>query len=1180
MFRCTLLIALLAFQGSGLFAQCGGDTLNVVNPSFEGPQDPHVTPTPWNNCMSGQTPDTQPGNWGVSMAPTDGSSYLGMVNEYCGSWSEGASQQLSGPMTAGTQYTFTIDIASPGAGSGGLTTGCIELEVWGAFSNCAMTELLWTSPILNGYTTWGTHTVTFTPTANYDHLLFKSHEPNDPCADCSDQPYIMVDNMTPVQSKPAVAILSPASGDTLGCSSTFTGENKCPMDSLILSGSFNGGSVSATLLTDSTWEASVSYPSGYSGPDTVQGQAFFQNGDTGTVDIGVYIDNIEATASLTDITCDSKCDGQIVLNASGGSTPYQYSIDSGSSYQGGNTFNGQCAGSYDVLIQGSSGCVHDTTVVLNEPAPLLIDDTLITDATCNGDCDGGIEFQVSGGTPPYQYSIDNGTSYQGSDIFNGLCTGTYDLIAEDANGCQAKGQVEVEEPAPLSFDTTGIDPACTGGNTGSIEFQGVSGGTTPYSYSIDGGASFQNATSFTGLTAGTYDLVLEDANGCQVTGQLNLQDPPALKIDALGLYDASCSGLCDGEADITVSGGSGAYTYNWSGAGAPSGSSDADSLCAGGHTITVVDDSGCTVDTSFNIGEPAPLSIDGTSSVKANCGKPDGSATVDAASGGTMPYSYQWEDGQNTATASNLTPGAYEVKLTDDQGCSITDTVTVGNNPAQSIAVDSVADASCFGSCDGAAYISVNGGAAPLSYSWNDPNGQVVQDAKGLCAGTYTVTVTDANGCKDNASVTVDEPSPVQVSASNDTTICVNGTAVMSASANGGTPPYSYHWDQGIGTGKVQPVSPGSNTVYKVYVEDANGCTSPSASVRVQYYSELSVTALSSDSVCPGTSKQLSATANGGIGTGYNYAWSNGSNGKNTVVTPASTTDYVVTLTDRCETPPAKDTVTITLHDLPDVKIDGSGLNGCRPVDASLVNATDPSMVGGDCTWDFGDGSKAVGCDTVKHLYERPGCYDVSLSVASPEGCVDSARMTDHVCVRPYPEAEFEFEPTRTNVQDPELSFTNLSTGAVSYRWSFAGSDTMEVEHPTYTFPSDGAGSYEVCLEAANTYGCSDTTCKMVKVDGRFILYVPNAFTPDGDGVNDKFGPVLQGHDPNNYRFSIYDRWGEVVFESHHPEKKWDGSIKGDAGGSKTDVYVWRLVTKNKHTGKDVVRRGHVTLIR
>ncbi|MFB6258633.1 MAG: PKD domain-containing protein, partial [Flavobacteriales bacterium] len=1033
-----------------LSAQCTGDTLNVVNPSFEGPQDAHVTPSPWDNCLSGQTPDTQPGNWGVTMAPTDSNSYVGFVNEYCQNWQEGASQQLSSPMTAGTQYNFTLDLASPGSSSGGITDGCIELQVWGGWSTCDQAELLWTSPILYNYTTWSTYNVSFTPSANYSHITLISHEPNDPCADCSDQPYIMVDNMTPIQSNTGVQIVSPANGDTVGCSFTVTGENTCPMDSLLLSGSFNGSPLSATLLTDSTWEASVSYPAGFSGADTIQAQAFFQNGDTGNTNVGVYVDGIDAAITVKDISCNGACDGKIELTANGGVSPYQYSIDGGSTFQSNGTFTALCPGTYNVVINGSSGCSYDTTLNVTQPPPLVIDDTIVTDVTCNGVCDGGIEFQVSGGTAPYQYSIDSGASFQSSNTFGSLCAGTYDIVVQDDSACQASGQVTIEQSAPLTFDTTVVDLACYGDSSGSIHFENLNGGVPPYQFSIDGGSSFQNDSDFTALSVGTYDLVLEDSNGCQSTGQVDIGQPTPLDITGLTTDSASCSGMCDGQASITVSGGSGSYSYNWSG-GISSSSSSATGICAGNYTVTVTDDSSCTVDTTFSIGEP----------------------------------------------------------------------------PSMNLTVDSVDDVDCFGDCGGAVFISVGGGVAPYYYQWNDQNSQTTQDATGLCAGSYKVVVVDDNGCRDSLQVTIDEPAPLNVSPSNDTTICIGGTATLSASASGGTPPYTFHWSPGLGTGQVQTVTPGSNTIYSVYVEDANGCTSASSTVSVELHPALSVDAFSDDSICPGKSSTIAAFGSGGSGQGYTYTWSNGDQGNSTTVSPGSNTTYTVTFDDNCETPPATDSVNIYLNELPDVQL-GDETEGCAPVNATLVNETDSSMVGSQCIWDLGNGEQASGCDSIQHQFDQPGCHDVGLTVTSPEGCVDSTTVQDLVCVRPYPDAAFEYQPKETDVRAPGIDFTNLSTGAVDYRWDFGGLDTSTAVHPSYEFPSERPGTYDVCLKAENTYGCQDSICKEVVIEGRFILYVPNAFTPDGDGINDRFGPVVQGADESDYHFYIYDRWGEV----------------------------------------------------
>ena len=682
-------------------------------------------------------------------------------------------------------------------------------------------------------------------------------------------------------------------------------------------------------------------------------------------------------------------------------------------------------------------------------------------------------------------------------------------------------------------------------------------------------------------TAGNYTVTATDtSNGCTndttVTVPIDTTAPTANVAAPDTLTCSVDTVTLDASATTSKNG----HSYSWS-----NGDSGVTTMVTspGNYTVTVTDDfNGCTDDTTVM----APIDTVSPTPVVASpdtltCSQPTVTLDASASTSNSGSKSYSWSNGDSGPTTSVSDSGAYSVTVTDpNSGCTADTTVQVHQAGFPSITVDSVVDASCNGGCDGGAYISVTGGSAPYSYSWNDPSGQTTQDATGLCAGDLVVTVTDNNGCEVKDTVTVGEPSPVQVTPVPDTTICIGGTATLSASGSGGTPGYTYHWDNGLGTGQVKTVSPSSATVYTVYAEDANGCSSAPKTVRVELHPELSVTASSDASICPGDSVQLSASGSGGIGSGYSYSWSNGMSGSSITVSPSSTTEYVVTLEDACETPAATDTVEVTIDPLPDVQIGGQDLKGCKPVNASLVNATPDSMVGGSCTWNFGDGTQASGCGSVSHLYEKPGCYDVTLSVTSPEGCVDSTTLTDYVCVRPYPTADFSYGPKSTTVMDPAIEFTNQSTGAYAYQWDFAGKDTSEAEHPSYQFPSEGPGNYKVCLDATSLYGCKDSVCKTVKIDGKFSLYVPNAFTPDGDGKNDKFYPVIRGADRSNYQFTIYDRWGEVVFQTNRVEDKWDGSIKGETSEAKTDVYVWRIETKNKYNGKEIVKQGHVTLIR
>ncbi len=902
-----------------------------------------------------------------------------------------------------------------------------------------------------------------------------------------------------------------------------------------------------------------------------------------TYDTNVTVNNNPGPTGMSFSTIPDTCNaglGEVdITGVTGGTTPYEYDFD-GSGFSSTTTYTGLTAGKYVVTVRDSNGCTYtDTANVGNAGGPNDISFSL-TDDTCASNV-GEVEITgVSGGTTPYEYDFD-GSGYSNATTYSGLAAGTYSVTVRDANGCTYSENVtlnNVPGPSDMSFDTT--DETCTAAN-GEVVITGVTNGTSPYEYDFDG-SGYSGTTTYSGLSAGTYTVTVRDDHGCTYSENVTLTNSPGPTDLSFDLTDETC-GDGNGEVMITgVTGGTTPYEYDFDGSGY-SNSTNYTGLSAGSYTVTVRDSNGCTYSETVaidNLAGPTDLSFNVSS---ASCGASDGNVDITGVTGGNGTYEYDFDgSGFSTTTSyTGLTQGTYTVTVRDTNNCTYQENVTVPQSGSPTIDSVSLANNSCNGACDGSLQIHASGGTTPYQYSIDGGSSfQNNATFSGLCADTYNLVVQDDNGCADSSQVKISEPSPMQISTLPDTTICIGGTATLTANASGGTPGYTYHWDQGLGTGQTKTVSPSNTTVYSVYAEDKNGCTSSSKSIRVELHPELSVTALSDDSICPGTSKSLSAVANGGSGKGYSFSWSNGSSGKSISVTPGGTKDYIVTLEDGCETPAVKDTVTLALHDLPNVQIGGQNLSGCKPVDATLFNATDPSMVGNNCTWTLGNGTNAVGCDTITNLYEEPGCYDVSLSVTSPAGCVDSARIDNMVCVHPYPNADFRAKPSQTDVMETGVSFVNTSTGASSYKWDFAGLDTSHKEHPSYRFPTEEGGDYEVCLTATSNKGCQDSTCQRVTVQGRFTLYVPNAFTPNGDGVNDKFAPVIRGADREDYNFYIYDRWGEQVFESHHPEKKWNGSIKGDKSEAKTDVYVWKLVTKNKYTGKEVIERGHVTLIR
>ncbi len=819
-------------------------------------------------------------------------------------------------------------------------------------------------------------------------------------------------------------------------------------------------------------------------------------------DVTIAFSDLTLATNFTDPTCGNT-DGDITVNAGGGIGNIQYSNDNGATFQASNVFNNLGQGSYDIVIQDDSGCVATVNVVLTDQGGATIDSTPINDPSCNGVCDGDITINITGGTSPHDYSIDGGGTFQtNNNFFNGLCAGVYDIVVRDANGCVSTTQVTLTDPPVVTYTAILSNLTCYQDGSGSIDITGGGGDGGPYQYSIDNGATFQASGLFNGLAAGTYDIVVQDGNGCTVTGQETIIEPTELTI-TFSSFDATCNGICDGYAIVIPAGGVSPYTYTWS--SSANNTPTENNLCAGTYDLIVTDDSLCTVDTlSFPINEPVPVAI-------------------------------------NNVTAT---------------------------------------DELCNGNCDGTITID-----APAATQFSIDNGTTFQASNtfnGLCAGNYDIVVQDANGCPATTTAIVNSPAPLSATVSNDTTICTGGTATLTAGGLGGTTPYTYLWDDPNASTTATITTTVAGT-FNVTVTDDNGCTAQ-ATVTVAIAPPLTVTALTSQSICPGDQVTISAIGGGGDGGPYNYDWTNDdgsgwtASGQFQTVAPTVTTTYTVTVSDNCGSTTTTDQITITVNQEPVVNFSADNLAGCTPVTTTFTNLTDPLMTG-TCYWDFGDGNFSTDCNPT-HTYTIPGCYDVTLTVYSPDNCVSDTTFTQMICVYAYPQADFLFGPQPTNVLNPTINFANTSTGAISYEWIFDNLGGSNEEHPSFTFPDDGPGGYDVCLVATSANDCVDTICYRVIIDDLFLVYVPNAFTPDGDGDNDYFFPVVSGIEPLSYQFLIYDRWGELIFESRHPELQWGGSVKGNSDAAKQDVYVWKLIVTDGIKGEQHEFIGHVTLLR
>ncbi|HEY0978746.1 MAG TPA: PKD domain-containing protein [Flavobacteriales bacterium] len=268
----------------------------------------------------------------------------------------------------------------------------------------------------------------------------------------------------------------------------------------------------------------------------------------------------------------------------------------------------------------------------------------------------------------------------------------------------------------------------------------------------------------------------------------------------------------------------------------------------------------------------------------------------------------------------------------------------------------------------------------------------------------------------------------------------------------------------------------------------------------------------------------------------------------------------------------------ITAHGLPVVTFFVEPDTGCAPLDVQFTNTTDPGMIGG-CTWAFGDGGGSSVCGA-DHTYTHPGTYTVSLTVTSPAGCEGDTTLYHLVHVLPTPVADFSFGPQPTDFYHSEITFTDDSSpDAIAWDWHFPFGDPggSNDTNAVVTFPDDRAGLYPVRLVVTNIHGCTDTIVRPVEIEGVFTVFVPNAFTPNGDGFNDVFLPVIRDAEERDHDLRVFDRWGSEVFHATDRHRTWDGTVQGE--GPKTDVYVWKLRVRSAVDGFMREFTGHVTVL-
>lgn len=828
------------------------------------------------------------------------------------------------------------------------------------------------------------------------------------------------------------------------------------------------------------------------------------------------------------------------------------------------------SGVYDVKLVLTTLCGPDSItkaayITVNGPTVALLG---VTNVSCFAGANGIVAVQAQGGTGAYTYSWN--PSGGASSSASGLGPGSYTVIVSDASGCSNSVSATITQPAVLNaFVPAQTNIACNGNSTGGAMATAI-GGTPGYSYSWSSVPS-QNNQNSSGLAAGTYSVVVTDANGCTARAFVNLTEPPLLVANISQHMNVLCNGNSTGLISAAIAGGAGAYTYSWN-TNPSQNTLTISSLSVGTYSLTVTDGNGCMVQTGATITQPTALATN-TAATSAHCSFPDGSATVNVA-GGAPNYIYVWSNGQTDLSATNLVAGNYSVTVTDANGCSIATSVNVPNSPGVAAQFVNTQSTSCFGTCNGSAAIAGNGGNAPYVFAWNTIPVQNNAMASGLCAGIYNVTVTDANGCTDTMNISVVQPQQMNVNVMQPATICIGQNAALSAGVQGGIPNYAFAWQPGNVNGQILNVNPAVTTIYSVLVTDANGCTA-TTNATVNVNPALQVAAAIPSVICVGSNVQLSASGNGGNGN-YNFTWyPGGTTGSQTSVSPNTTTTYSVVLTDNCGTPADTTLVTVMVNQLPAVSFIATDSVGCTPLCLQLSNAT-PNTV--SLTWNLGDGATS-NSNNPAHCYVTPGAYSVSLTVTDGNGCSATLTKANWIIVHPKPLADFSVNPQSATILNPTVQFLDHSVFATLWSWSFGdvASSGASDQNPTFTY-SD-TGYFAVSLIVTNEFGCTDTAYDHVRIIEDHTFYIPNSFTPNGDGKNDQFFPQAIGVDVDEFEMWIFDRWGDQIFYTTDRNAGWDGTANGGSFPAQIDTYVWKINSKNNKGQLDRYV-GHVNLLR
>ena len=833
---------------------------------------------------------------------------------------------------------------------------------------------------------------------------------------------------------------------------------------------------------------------------------------------------------------------------------------------------------------GNSACPAGTDVVhISLPNTFVNASVSHTDALCAGSSSGTATFAPALPTLTYLWSPGGQTT---ATAIN-LPSGTHTVTVTDTNGCDTTMSVIVAQPSALAIGSVQVtNETCAGMGNGSATVS-VNGGTPPYQYIWNTGAT---TASITGGN-GTYTVSVTDANGCApitasatilATAQPNAAQAGADQIVCMNDYPITLNGSVQNATGGIWSGGTGAFSGSgWNMSYTPSTTDIA--LGSADLTLTTTGNNACpSASDVVHIALPNTFLNATLYHTNVLCsGGNSGTATFTP----SLPsLTYQWTpSGQTTATAINLSSGTHLVTVSDTYGCDTTMSVSIAQPPPLVITNVQTSNPSCAGSSNGSATATPLGGTPGYSYQWSaNAAAQTTATASNLISGIYIVTVMDANGCTAQGLATLTAPPPLQLAAQVPDTVCVNAPVQLTAQASGGDGNLLINW-AGIGSGTSLVYSFPTSQNVVVTVTDGAGCPGPTLTLPVQVL-DLSTAALVTDgdsTVCPGGIASVSAQVVGYAGS-VSYQWSELQvDGPGPHAVPVDNTQTLhVSATNSCGQV-LTGAVLLTLETPPLITLPPFIAEGCAPLTVQFPDSlTDQTVT---WLWDLGDGNTSTAMAPL-HTYAS-GTYVISLTVTTSAGCSAQAHNTSSVIAFAPPVAGFTASTYSSDMNYPTVSFTDNSAGSINdYAWDFGDGGTSNTDSPTHNYGD--VGEFTVELTVTDVNGCTDLAVATIQMRPIYNIEIPNAFTPDPNGGgggyydptdlgNDIFYPFVDYL--KDFRMRIWNRWGELVFESDEIAKGWDGWYKGHL--SQQDVYVYQCWFRFVD-GFETDRTGDLTLLR